>query len=376
MTDLRTFLQSPMTADQIGDLIAAWPAQHGGDVDALLAAVPALLADPDAIVAENMRRVLLAQSARVATALRDVHVFARADLATFGEACGQPAQEDLYAAGLVLPLVATLYVHPDAELRGNAAIILGCMDDVRVYPYLLHALRDNADEVVHAALTYLSPHKIQTEHVRPLLQIVEDINGMLEALFVFFIANPAVTLEPLLECLVHGPTVAQRRAAANFLSNIKAQDDRIFDTLMLALNDADDVREVAIFGLGRLGYRRATADVFRILQSTTNPQVRAHAAEALGKIGDARHVPTLLDMLHSAQQTHDLSLQSSTVIALGHLGDARALEPLQALQIRAAYERTQYEQNPRKHYEADSIFSACVWALGKIGDTYPQKDSA
>jgi HEAT repeat protein len=406
MIDLRTTLQTPHTPHQIAD----GAAQHSAaELDALLAAAPALLSDRDTAVADNTCNILLAHSARVATALQqiDITIFyalpkaepavvsARlaAFAADFAAHNGQPPPTDWHVAGLVTALVATLYVHPNANLRMKAAVILGAMQDVRVYPYLLAAAQDSDADVAHMALHGLDAHLLQPEHIDVLLPMLDDPNAD-DRLFDLLTLTPSVTLAPLLDCLAHAHTTARRAAVAGMLTSFDRRDMRIFDALMLALNDADEVRAQAINSLGWLGNRWAAASVFSILQSTTNAQVRNMAVQALGNIGDSSHVPALLDVLRTARQTSDRAWQTiiiqtlgrlgdtravplllegladvpvATAAALGLLGDERAVEPLLLLLTREAQEMMQNAQPPF-HFQTRAVFFACADALGLIGD--------
>ena len=55
-----------------------------------------------------------------------------------------------------------------------------------------------------------------------------------------------------------------------------------------------------------------------------NPQVRFRAVWALGKIGDSRAYPTIVELTHDP----DSAVSYDAIMALGELGDARAVEPL------------------------------------------------
>jgi len=77
--------------------------------------------------------------------------------------------------------------------------------------------------------------------------------------------------------------------------------------------------------------------------------VRERAAEALGKIGDARAVEPLIATLKDS----DVGVRWTAAEALGKLGDARAIEPLIAT----------------LHHDNDRMHNSAAEALGKLVDT-------
>lgn len=109
--------------------------------------------------------------------------------------------------------------------------------------------------------------------------------------------------------------------------------------LIAALTDKDGyVRSAAAEALGKIGDARAVDPLIAAMQyrdeqvyeDAEDAEARLNAALALGKIGDLRVVSELLD----AASGGDLQLASYAIDALGMLGDARAIPTLiDALQI-------------------------------------------
>ena len=136
-------------------------------------------------------------------------------------------------------------------------------------------------------------------------------------------------------------------------------------------------RNNAVMLLGDIGDTRAVEPLCAALKNDSNGMVRSMAALALGKIGDARAVPALIEAL--TEKRHDpmilaqkegktvfdklrimktvidggfMGAESSAAEALGRIKDARAVVPLIALLENGGF----LEQ------------SAAAEALGEIGD--------
>ena len=72
-------------------------------------------------------------------------------------------------------------------------------------------------------------------------------------------------------------------------------------------------------------YRQIVLDtIAHALTSDPNPEVRAKAAESLGKLGDAAVTPLLMAALADSNP----SVQCSVIQALGHIGDKAAIPKL------------------------------------------------
>jgi hypothetical protein len=112
-------------------------------------------------------------------------------------------------------------------------------------------------------------------------------------------------------------------------------------------DEGADVRCGAAEALGKLGDARAVEPLIACLEEL-DWAVRNSAAIALGNLRDARAVEPLIACL----KAQDARVRASAAIALGNLGDARAAEPLIAC---------------LKDKDAGGRSSAAI-ALGNLGD--------
>jgi|GEM_PF-1368506 len=86
------------------------------------------------------------------------------------------------------------------------------------------------------------------------------------------------------------------------------------------------VRQQAAEALGKIGDARAVEPLVASLQDSEK-EVRGAAALALGKIGD----PIAVDPLVASLQDSETLVRELAAYALGHIGDPRAIDPLVAL---------------------------------------------
>ncbi len=177
----------------------------------------------------------------------------------------------------------------------------------------------------------------------------------------------------LLEALVDPSSEVRKLAAEGIL---KRPDDLLFHDLaeLLRLDDAglrsevitllirlgervlpvlrerlcDDDDDVRIFAANISGHIGAAEGVSALLMALTdpNPNVRYAVVEALGKIGDARAIPFLLELIERDEWT-----QFPAIEALGRIGDPAAIPIL------------------LKQAESSSwLRVAAIEALGRLGD--------
>lgn len=89
---------------------------------------------------------------------------------------------------------------------------------------------------------------------------------------------------------------------------------------MLRMRDAN-MREHAAEALGHLGDPRAVVALMDVVRSDADASVREHAAESLGHLGDADAVAALTDVVRNDTNA---SVREHAAEALGYLGDSRA----------------------------------------------------
>ncbi|HMF20427.1 MAG TPA: HEAT repeat domain-containing protein, partial [Gemmataceae bacterium] len=120
-----------------------------------------------------------------------------------------------------------------------------------------------------------------------------------------------------------GRSVQARRNAAWALCRIRTPDARI--VLRDALADKDSsVRQAAVHALG-LEKDELALDRLMRMALKEEPQIRLKAAEALGRIGQPRAIPSILEAVH--QGTGDRFLEHSLIYALIRINNPKATLP-------------------------------------------------
>jgi len=138
-----------------------------------------------------------------------------------------------------------------------------------------------------------------------------------EAINLFLSLPCAVTsAERILVLLYDEENAGLRNAAAEILVKLGGP---VLPILIRSADSADpDVRKFILDILGDIGNRQATPLLLHLLQNDVETNVRAAAAENLGKIRDASAVPFMVNSL----STPDLLVQFSLLDALGRIGSA------------------------------------------------------
>lgn len=193
----------------------------------------------------------------------------------------------------------------------------------------------------------MSPIKVSEEDLRKVVTALRHPAAEVRAAACFrleAIADPR-TVEVLMSVLRNAreePLV--RNAAAGALETIGGPT--VVKKLIEMMREAKANDWLTVFSLAALG---ATAfDPLLAVLSDPHAKGRAHAATALGLIGDRRAVSTLLNAL----QDHDPILRSRAATALGRIGDECAFESL----VTAL-------RDPKVHVRRDAM-----WALSELGD--------
>ncbi|MFB6303803.1 MAG: HEAT repeat domain-containing protein, partial [Haloferacaceae archaeon] len=102
----------------------------------------------------------------------------------------------------------------------------------------------------------------------------------------------------------------------------KIGDERAVDTLVEYVGADLALEKATLRALGEIGSEDATQAIANRLVAD-NPEIRTYAARALGRIGDARAVDPLSDVL---DDDDDDNVRASAAWALRQIGTERALE--------------------------------------------------
>lgn len=277
----------------------------------------ALLADPDREVARVARHVLSyidPVAPAVIAATRHANPSVRANAVAL---LGQRATPEAVAA------ITAALGDSDMTVRMEAAGALVATHDPAVAPALAPLLRDPSVAVRKIAITTLGSLLLVEE--RALLHpTLADADAQVQAAAcrTLLRLGDATAIETALALLRAGDAATREEAAR--LLEIPA-DPRHAPALRAALaEEADDDARIAM--INALGVLRDPAAVPALIGLTHSEMLPA-AAEALGRIGDRRAVPVLLECLRDNDE--DTSL-SEVFAALGALGDPRALPALSA----------------------------------------------
>lgn len=147
-----------------------------------------------------------------------------------------------------------------------------------------------------------------------------------EAVALFLsLADAAAHVERIVALLYDEENAGLRNAAAEVL--VRLASTALPALLGSAGSPDPDVRKFVLDILGDIGDRRATPLLLNALQGDRETNVRAAAAENLGKLGDAAAVTEMLDALLRP----DLLVQFSLLEALGRIGCPVPLEKLQGV---------------------------------------------
>ncbi|MFM0393405.1 HEAT repeat domain-containing protein [Paraburkholderia phytofirmans] len=272
------------------------------------------------------------------------------------------ALADLEDETVLEPIVAALRLDTSAEVRAQAAQVLGAWERADAVAALCEALADPVEEVREAAAQSLSSLKdpqsgpllaAWTTHQDPfvrqaVLRGLRELRyaGALEpALHALTASEDLVRLEavsvlgwlkseralgPLTSIAAQDPNAAVRRAAIGALGIGAASTEDTVAALLGALRDAAwQVREEAAATLGKL---RAAAARDALLDALHDDywQVRLQAVRALGKLRDAS-TSTGTSTAVASLLTHAISnLRKEAALSLGELGDAASLPALRA----------------------------------------------
>jgi len=243
-----------------------------------------------------------------------------------------------------------------AGVRGSAANALGELGDARAVEPLIACLKDQ-DWGVRVSITEALGKLGDARAVEPLIACMKDNNAKVRygASVALGKLGDARATEPLITYIASLDGKSQedfirRSDAANAL--VKLGKSAV-EPLIPFLKDRNvDVRRGAAEALGKLGDARAVDPLIACLKDR-NVSMRRIAATALGNLGDERAVDPLIACLNDK----DDSVRNLVAHALGELGDERAAKPLIACL-----------KHKHQDYQDSVVLQRIVAeALGKLG---------
>jgi HEAT repeat protein len=183
--------------------------------------------------------------------------------------------------------------------RAFAAELLGRVGNAGAVPALLETVQntrsEDADvrEIALRALARIGDPRA----VAPLVDALRNAEVWLAPRIADILTRHGeYVVEPMINFLEAGGRHPARAWAANILGEVEAH--RAFPVLVRALGDLEDeVRAKSAYALGRLGDRRATPYLLEHLLTDPAPFVRARIAGALGQFDDPEVIERLVRSL-------------------------------------------------------------------------------
>ncbi|OPZ83532.1 MAG: Phycocyanobilin lyase subunit alpha [bacterium ADurb.Bin429] len=270
-----------------------------------------------------------------------------------------------------VPALAAFYAdvfirEADIELRKAAAQALATMFDARAVPALLAATKDTDPELRQAAASALR-HSRERTTTDTLLPLLHDPQGSVRiaAINALFERDDDRVMPALMLILNDGDPQVRTRvyvlllaiqqdkptALEFFLQAIQENDSeirrfavwglelqyrlsppidrrRIITALLNLLDNADTgMRREMIISLREYTDSQVIEALITLVQHDESPQVRASAAQNLGRIGDDHAIEPLMRAIHDPVEW----VRSEAKDALGRIGDRRAIRALQAI---------------------------------------------
>jgi HEAT repeat protein len=213
-------------------------------------------------------------------------------------------------------LIRALTYKDDSQLRIEAAQALGKLGDPVAIPALIDSLgdilvRDTSVEI----LARFGPQVVD-----PLIAALNhDVESVrLHAMKTLAIMGDNRAVPDLLKALNH-PKPQMRETAATALGQF--DDESAILGLAAAITDKDAaVREAAVLSLGESGHPMALKPLTIILRESQQQVLKAVAVKALGEMGSVEGIDALIEAYQRGDVRRDLVLK-----ALGKIGDGRVV---------------------------------------------------
>ncbi len=214
--------------------------------------------------------------------------------------------------------------HPDKNVRSNAAVSIGKLDDNASVKILLDALVTEPDMYVREDITWALV-RVKQAALQPLIQLLDDANPSTRHLATHVLGKIGGqdVVDPLIHALHDTEPMVISKAAFGLA---QIGDERAIPALISLVGHADrEVETMLMNVLERFG----TVPVQPLIDLMTSDQwkVREQAADILGTIGDKAAIPVLIEAL----KDEVWQVRFAAVTALGHLGGAQAKAALQVM---------------------------------------------
>ncbi|MBP2047009.1 HEAT repeat domain-containing protein [Methanobacterium aggregans] len=256
-------------------------------------------------------------------------------------------------------------------VRENSAEALGNIGDVRAVQPLIHSLIMDEDEDVRWKSARALGKIGDVSAVNALTEALKDDKWTVRGHAAHALGNMSdeTAFEALVEVL-YDDDWHVRKYAAIALGNIG--EERAIPHLLKVLNDNDaDVSWKAIVALVNIG----EASVEPLIKVFKNGEwhIRGRAAEALGNLGDERAVMPLVYALNgSRKKDRNKYIRGKAAEALGKIGDERAVKPLiKAIEDKNIYVRLRAEDALERIRSAGKAFWIVHYDNGEISFDYP-----
>lgn len=214
--------------------------------------------------------------------------------------------------------------HVDKNVRGQAAVSIGKLDDAAMVSVLLDALITEPDLYVREDITWALV-RLQDAALEPVSRLLDDSNPATRHLAVHVLTKIGGTqvVDPLITALADTDAAVLSKAAFGLgqIGDARA----ILALVDLLGHPSRDLETMLMDVMERFG-TAATAPLINALYSD-NGTVREQAADILGQIGDHDAVPALIAALRDPLW----QVRFAAVTALSHLGGVQAKTAIQAL---------------------------------------------
>ncbi len=214
--------------------------------------------------------------------------------------------------------------HPDKNVRSKAAVSIGKLDDTASVNILLNALVTEPDMYVREDITWALV-RVKEAALQPLIQLLDDANPSTRHLATHVLGK--IGGQEVVDSLIHTlydtePMVISKAA----FGLAQVGDERAIPTLVsLVGHENRDVQTMLMDVLER--FDKSSVQPLIGLMANDRWQVREHAADILGAIGDKAAIPVLVEAL----KDEIWQVRFAAVTALGHMGGVQAKVALQAM---------------------------------------------